>query len=75
LAALQVERELLKQRALQTEDLQQLVYKAYKIGGANYLEVQNSGLRALQAGLDLARTETQMLIELANLSALSKADR
>lgn len=75
LAALQVERELLKQRALQTEDLQQLVYKAYKIGGANYLEVQNSSLRALQAGLDLARTETQMLIELANLSALSKADR
>lgn len=65
----------MQQRSDQAEDLQQLVYKAYKIGGANYLEVQSSGLRALQAGLDLAVSETQMLIELANLSALTEADR
>lgn len=75
LAALKAQRSLLQQRSAQAEGLQQLVYKAYKIGGANYLEVQSSGLRALQAGLDLAVSETQMLIELANLSALTEADR
>jgi outer membrane protein TolC len=75
LAALKAERGLLEQRSAQAEDLQNLVYRAYKIGGANYLEVQSSGLRSLQAGLDLAVAETQMLIELANLSALTEADR
>jgi outer membrane protein TolC len=74
LAALQAERSLLQKRKEQAESLQDLVYKAYKIGGANYLEVQSSGLKALQAGLELAVSETQTLIELANLAALTESE-
>lgn len=75
LAALQAQLPLLEQRSAQAESLQDLVYKAYKIGGANFLEVQSTGLRALQAALELALTKTQMLIELATLSALTDAGR
>lgn len=74
LAALQAQRSLLEQRHQQAEALQDLVYRAYKIGGANYLEVQSSGLKALQAGLELAVSETQTLIELANLAALTDSE-
>lgn len=72
LAALQSQLPLLEQRAAQAQSLQDLVYKAYKIGGANFLEVQSTGLRSLQAGLELALSKTQMLIELATLSALTE---
>ena len=75
LGALKVQRELELQRSAQAETLRDLVYKAYKVGGANYLEVQSSSLRALQAGLELAVTDTQMLIELASLAALTEAVR
>jgi outer membrane protein TolC len=74
LAALQAQRPLLEQRQEQAQALQELVYKAYKIGGSTYLEVQDSGLKALQAGLDLAVSDTQTLIELANLAALTDSE-
>lgn len=75
LAALKAQREIQAQAAQQSSDLQQLVYKAYKVGGSTFLEVQNSSVRSLQAGLALAITETQILIELADLAALTESAR
>jgi outer membrane protein TolC len=75
LSGLRSQRGLQSQEAKQTRELRQMVYKSYKIGGSTYLQVQTTELDALQAGLTLASTETQMLIELANLSALTEVDR
>lgn len=75
MAGLRSQRGLQSQEAKQTRELREMVYKSYKIGGSTYLQVQTTGLDALQAGLALAETETQMLIELANLSALTEVDR
>jgi outer membrane protein TolC len=75
LSGLRAQRDLQAQEARQTADLQDMVYKSYKIGGSTFLEVQSTSLQSLQAGLSLAQTETQMLIELANLSALTEGDR
>ena len=71
LAGLQDQRQLQVQAAAQTDELQQLVYQSYKVGGSTYLEVQKSSLDALEAKLALAVTEAQMQIELANLAALT----
>jgi outer membrane protein TolC len=75
LAALRVQRELQTRSVEQADKLHDMVYQSYKIGGSTFLEVQSTTLQALQAGLDLAETETQMLIELANLSALTGGER
>ncbi|HTB23677.1 MAG TPA: TolC family protein [bacterium] len=75
LSGLRAQRVLQVQEDKQTSELRQMVYRSYKIGGSTYLEVQSTTLESLQAGLALAQTETQMLIELANLSALTEADR
>ncbi len=72
LAALQEQRELNSLRAEQAQSLRDLVYKAYQVGGSSFLEVQSSSLKALEAGVDLAVTETQMLIEKALLAALAE---
>jgi outer membrane protein TolC len=71
LAGLKDQRDLQTQAAQQADELQQLVYGSYKVGGSTYLEVQTSSLGALQAKLALAITEAQMQIELANLAALT----
>lgn len=75
LAGLRTQRDLQVQQSQQTTQLQDMVYKSYKIGGSTFLEVQTTSLQSLQAGLALAETETQMLIELANLSALTEGER
>lgn len=72
LASLSAQRALQQEQVQQTGALADLVFKAYKIGGASYLEVQSASLRALEAGTALAATETQLLIELATLDALSR---
>jgi outer membrane protein TolC len=71
LAGLKDQRDLQTQAAHQSDELQQLVYRSYKVGGSTYLEVQTSSLGALEAKLALAITEAQMQIELANLAALT----
>ena len=72
LASLSAQRALQEEQVQQTAALADLVFKAYKIGGASYLEVQSAELHALEAGTALAATETQLLIELATLDALSR---
>lgn len=72
LASLSAQRSLEEEQVSQTSALADLVYKANKIGGASYLEVQSAELHALEASTALAVTETQLLIELATLDALSR---
>jgi outer membrane protein TolC len=72
LASLKVQKALNGKQVDQTLDLARLVFNAYKIGGASYLEVQSASLGALEAGTTLANTTTQILIELATLDALSR---
>ena len=72
LASLSAQRALQQEQVQQAAALAELVFKAYRIGGTSYLEVQSASLRTLEAGTALAGTETQMLIELAALDALSR---
>lgn len=71
LAGLKDQRGLQAQAASQADELQRLAYQSYKVGGSTYLEVQKYSLDALEAKLNLAITEAQMRIELANLAALT----
>jgi outer membrane protein len=71
-ASLQAQLALNQAQVQQTSDLADLEFKAYKIGGATYLEVQSASLRALEASTDLVTTKTEMLIELATLDASSR---
>ena len=75
LAALKDQRDLQTLAAQQAQQLRDLVYQSYKVGGSTFLEVQSSSLKSLQANLALAITETQMLIELADLAALTDSTR
>jgi outer membrane protein TolC len=75
LEALKDQRDLQTLAAKQAAQLRDLVYQSYKVGGSTFLEVQSSSLKSLQANLALAITETQMLIELADLAALTDSTR
>ncbi|MEW6517164.1 MAG: TolC family protein [candidate division FCPU426 bacterium] len=72
LAQLRAELKLVQQSSQETETLARLVYQAYHIGRANYLEVQAANLRALEAKTQFALTRTQMAIQLAVLDSLSE---
>jgi outer membrane protein len=72
LASLIAQNALNQEQVDQSSALADLVFKAYKIGGASYLEVQTASLHALEAGTALANSATQILIELATLDALSR---
>ncbi len=75
LEGLSDQRALQDREAAQARALREAVYRSYKIGGSTFLQVQTTTLEELQAGLALAQTETNMLIELANLAALTANDR
>jgi outer membrane protein TolC len=72
LKALKDQKELDEQSVTETENLYKLIYNSYQNGSSSLLEVQSASLRALEAKVNLASTQTQMLIELAVESSLSE---
>jgi hypothetical protein len=72
LESLKAQNAMNQEQVEQTATLADLVFKAYKIGGASFLEVQSASLKALEAGTAQASSATQILIELATLDALSR---
>jgi outer membrane protein TolC len=64
--------EQLDLQAIQeTEVLAKLVYQSYRTGRANYLEVQAADLHAIGAKNQDARTQVQILMQLAILNSLA----
>lgn len=72
LASLREQLEVDDRSAADAEELARLVYRAYRAGSSNYLEVQSANLRALEAKVQAARTRAQVLIQLAALASLTQ---
>ena len=71
IAGLEDQQKINLEQAQETEELARLIYASYKTGTSNYIEVQVSNLRALEAKVRLARTEAQIFIQMATLASLS----
>ena len=72
LASLREQLDVDDRSAADAAELATLVYRAFKAGSANYLEVQSANLRSLEAKVQAARTRAQILIQLAALASLSQ---
>jgi len=57
----------------QTEQISRLTFQSYKAGKVNYLDVQTSNLRLLEAHVTAAQTDQQYLVQLAQLEYLSSS--
>jgi outer membrane protein TolC len=54
----------------ESEQIAKLTYSSYRLGRTNFLDVQSANLRALNAKIQAAKTDIQVLIQLATLSSL-----
>lgn len=59
------------QSVKETSELARLVYSAYRAGHTTIVEVQDADLRSLQAGIEAARTQAQIRIQIATLNYIS----
>ena len=71
LNSLRDQREILAITQQETTELSGLVYESYKAGRSGYLDVQSANLRALDARVQTARNEVQILVQLAILESLT----
>lgn len=62
-----------REAVLEAAELSKLTYDSYKAGDRTFLEVQSANLRELEATVEAARTETELLIQLAVLDHLTEA--
>ncbi|MCX5794852.1 MAG: TolC family protein [Elusimicrobia bacterium] len=74
LAGLKAQREINRQAASEAHELSRLTYESYKAGRATYIEVQSANLRELEARVQCARTDTQLVMQLAILASLSEKE-
>ena len=56
-------------------ELETLTYDSYKAGRSTFLEVQNANLKALDAKIQAARTDIQILNQLAFMADLSASEK
>ncbi|MFA6582961.1 MAG: TolC family protein, partial [Elusimicrobiaceae bacterium] len=70
LAALREQLLTDKKAQAEAEEIAGLVYKMYETGQRTYLDVQNANVRALSAGVETARTQAQILLQLALIDSL-----
>ena len=61
--------------AKETGELADLVYEAYRAGGARFIEVQAANLKAMEAKVQEARTRVEMLGQLAVLRSLAGEEK
>ena len=74
LTGLKAQRVINRQAASEARELSLLIYESYKTGRATYLEVQSANLRELEARVQCARTDTQLVMQLAILASLSEKE-
>lgn len=68
------EAELDVQSVKENSELAQLTYQAYTVGKSSFLELETANYRALGARIQSARTQVQMLIQLAWLDSLAETE-
>ena len=56
----------------EAKELSGMVYKSYKIGSANFTEVENANFKFLEAQIQSAKTKFLILVNLATLASLSE---
>ena len=56
----------------EARELSGMVYKSYKIGSTNFLEVENANFKLLEAEIHSAKTKFLILVNLATLASLSE---
>jgi outer membrane protein, protease secretion system len=71
-ASLRLQQVLSRRSVEKASAVAQLRYQAYLAGQSRYLDVEDANLRVLQAKIDAATTDVNLLIQLANLESLSK---
>ncbi|HRY29820.1 MAG TPA: TolC family protein [Elusimicrobiota bacterium] len=64
--------EIARRSVDETEELARLTYDSYTAGRSSFIEVQSANLRALEAKVVAARTEVQILMQLAIVDGLSR---
>jgi outer membrane protein TolC len=74
LLALKSERDTLTNICDETTQLARLIYSAYQNGRSSFLEVQSANLKALDARVQVARNEVQILVQQAQLKSLISED-
>jgi len=74
LKSLEDQHELNRQSVAETKELAGLAYDSYKNGRIGFTEVEKANLKALQAAVQAARTDVQVLVQRALLAGLSKED-
>jgi len=71
-ASLRVQQVITRRSADRAMEVSRLRYQAYKLGQLRYLDVEDANLREIQAKVDAATTDVNLLIQLANLESLSE---
>ncbi|OFZ20001.1 MAG: hypothetical protein A2X94_11600 [Bdellovibrionales bacterium GWB1_55_8] len=71
LAGFRAQREELGLGVKESEELSRLIYQSYQAGRLSFIEVLSANLRALEARVQQARNEVQILLQLALLHHLS----
>jgi len=71
-ASLRLQQVLTRRAAERAAEVARLRYQAYRLGQLRYLDVEDANLKEVQAKVDSATTNVNLLIQLANLESLSE---
>ncbi len=74
IAALKAQRSTCAAAVRDAAESASLIYEAYKAGQLTFLEVQRANLRSLTAKVEAARTDVQLLTQIARLSEIVSAE-
>jgi len=58
----------------ESQERAKLIYGSYKVGRLSFLEVQNANLQALEAKVQAATNDVQILFQLAYLASLTEGE-
>jgi len=64
-------RKLAESDLSQSEEIAKLYYDSYKTGKVNLIDVQNANLQSLEAKVNAARIDAQILTQIMQLKAIS----
>lgn len=70
--SLRVQQIVTHRAAQRAEEVSRLRYQAYRLGQLRYLDVEDANLKEVQAKVEAATTNVNLLVQLANLESLSE---
>ena len=71
-ASLRLQQLLTRRAADRASEVARLRYQAYQLGQLRYLDVEDANLKEVQAKVEAATTNVNLLVQLANLESLSE---